>query len=168
MPERSELAGEFGIARSLHLAPWGKISPAEQVGRRYNCRSHGTVLIGTLRPGEIVIQPKIEAQSLWYIAMGQVFDRGQQVVVTEGLAQHPASGKLRCQLGVGSGGHIEHRHGTGEIQKNVRLIGDHQIRRNVPVSQKFTRAQCIAKDNFVAVPFEHGPQETTDKGIFRH
>ena len=107
MPEGSELAGELGVARGLDLAPRRKIPPPEQVGGRYDCRSQGTVLIGTLRPGEIAIQPKIVAQTSWYIAMGQIIDRGQQVVIAEGLAQHPAFGKSRCQVDVGSGGNIE-------------------------------------------------------------
>jgi len=167
MPEGSELTGEFGVARSLHFAPRREIPPAEQVGGRYDCRPHGTVLIGTLRPGEIAIQPKIEAQSLWYIAVGQVFDRGQQVVVAEGLAQHPALGESRCQVDVGNGGNIEQSHLTGKIQEEVRLIGDHQVRCNVPVAQQFAGAQGFVNYNFVTVALQNGPQETADKWIFR-
>ena len=56
-----ELAGEFGLAGSLHLAARGKVAAAEQVGCGNHRRSHGTVLVGALRPREIVIHPKIEA-----------------------------------------------------------------------------------------------------------
>jgi hypothetical protein len=72
---------------------------------------------------------------------GPVFDRGQQVVVAEGLAQHPALGESRCQVDVGNGGNIEQSHLTGKIQEKVRLIGDHQVRCDVPVAQQFAGAQ---------------------------
>jgi hypothetical protein len=167
MTDGSELAGEFGAARSLHFAPRRKIPPAEQVGGRYDRRPHGTVFIGALRPGEIAIQPKIEAQNLWYIAVGQVLDRGQQVLVAEGLAQHPALGESRCQVDVGNGGNIEQSHPAGKIQKKVRLIGDHQVRRDVPVVEQFAGALRFANHNLVTLALQHVPQETTDKWIFR-
>jgi hypothetical protein len=45
--------------------------------------------------------------------VGQVFDGSQQVVIAEGLAQDPAIGESRCQVGVRSGGNIEQSYGTG-------------------------------------------------------
>ena len=99
--------------------------------------------------------------------MSQVFDGSQQVVVAEGLAQHPAIGESRCQVGVRSGGNIEQSHGTGKIQKKLRLIGDQQIRTNFPLAQQFTGAQCFANYNFETVPLQYGPKETADKWVFR-
>jgi hypothetical protein len=134
MTEGSELARELGVRRRLDFAARRKIAPAEQIGGRYDCRSHGTVLISALRPGEIAIQPKIVTQSLWYIAVGKFLYRGQQVFVTEGLAQDPAFRESRCQIDVGGGGNIQQPHFIGEIQEKVRLVGDHKIRRHLAVA----------------------------------
>jgi hypothetical protein len=99
--------------------------------------------------------------------VGQVFDRVQQVVVAEGLAQHPALGELRCQVDVGNGGNIEQPDPAGKVQEKIRLIGDHQVRRDVPVAEQFARAQSFANHYLVTVPLQNGPQETADKWIFR-
>ena len=55
MPEGGELPGEFRIAGSLHLAARREIAAAEKIGGRDDCRTHGAILIGTLRPRKIAV-----------------------------------------------------------------------------------------------------------------
>ena len=77
MAERGELAGEFGVARSLQFMTRRKVAAAKKVGRRYDRHAHWPVLIGTLRPSEIAVYPKIKAHNLRYNTVGQDFDRFQ-------------------------------------------------------------------------------------------
>jgi hypothetical protein len=55
MSDGGELAGELGVAGSLQPAPRRKIAAAEQVGRGDHRRSHGAILVSTLRPGKIAV-----------------------------------------------------------------------------------------------------------------
>ena len=56
-----ELAGVCRGARRLGLAASVEIAAAEQVRGGNDRRAHGAVFIGSLRPGDVVVQPKIKA-----------------------------------------------------------------------------------------------------------
>jgi len=61
MAQRGELAGEFGATGCLHPAPRRKVASPEQVRGGNHRRSHGPVLVGSLRPRQLSVHPKIEA-----------------------------------------------------------------------------------------------------------
>jgi hypothetical protein len=167
MSERSELAGEFGIARSLRLATGRKIAAPEKVGGRYNRGTHGSVFIGALRPREIAVYPKIKAHKLRCNTMRKAIDSLQQLIVAKWLAQYAAVGELRCQMEIRRGGEIEQMNLSGRVQKSVRLVGDHYVRHDAALAQQLTGVKGFSGNHPVAVPLQHGAQKAADEGIFR-
>jgi hypothetical protein len=61
MAEAGELAGVSGGGRWLPLAPPTEIAALEKVGNTDYGGAHGAVFVGALCPGQIVVNPQMEA-----------------------------------------------------------------------------------------------------------
>jgi hypothetical protein len=57
VPEARELAREFGRSRRLGRTAGGEIAPSEEIGFRDHRGAHRAVLVGALRPGELLVEP---------------------------------------------------------------------------------------------------------------
>src|SRR5215471_1418917 len=65
--EAGELSGKLGGARRGGLAAWAEVAAAEEVGGGDHGGAHGPVFVGALRPGEVAIDPEVEANK-WMVA----------------------------------------------------------------------------------------------------
>jgi hypothetical protein len=61
MAEAGELARVLGVRRGLQLAPPAEIATAKKVGDADYGGAHGTVFVRALCPGQIVVNPQMEA-----------------------------------------------------------------------------------------------------------
>jgi hypothetical protein len=107
MAEGGELARELRCPWGWNFAARIEIPAAEEIGSGDDGCPHGAILIGSLRPRQSFVKPKIEAHGPMLHRAGQVHEQGQQLVRMEGLAEDAATEEARGQFEIRSGGHVQ-------------------------------------------------------------
>jgi hypothetical protein len=87
MSEAGELSGELGVAGWGGIAAGAEIAAAEEIGAGDDGGPHGPVFVGTLGPGEVAIEPEVEAHGPILHRSQELPDGIQELAVLEGLAQ---------------------------------------------------------------------------------
>jgi len=130
--EAGELSGELGRARRGGLAAGAEVAAAEEVGGGDYGGAHGPVLVGALRPGEVAIDPEVEAHE-WMVARRgeasgeEALDRGREFLSLEGLVEREPAAKGGCIGGIGERGDVEQRDAGAELGKGIGRVGHQEI-----------------------------------------
>ena len=154
MAEAGELPGITGGVRGLEFAAGTEVAAAEKVGGGDYGGPHGSVLVGALRPGQIVVNPQVEAhQGLFYRWLGgkQPGDGFEELVRPEWLAQNTAGTEGRYLFGIGAGGKVKERDAVTNVSEHGWGVGDQQIHSHGVASQCLRWAPRIGRQNAEAV-----------------